>query len=885
MDDNKIVKLLEEYQSSPFRFFEDAYGLTPQKPKQHAQKRMQFLFLCPASMFNDLASTFALDDFEEFEKGKEITWQQTILLIAIQRAYTEKDFPKKIAVKSGRGTGKAVALGTLIPKIVDGNIIFTEARDIKIGDTILGKDKPTNVTGIFMQDENQLYTVSFDDDSSVIVNGDHLWNVCDKKSIKHTGKRDAENEFERWETLSTNEILSRGIVAGGNREKRFRIPIQRVKGTSSVKDAYIAGVWYGDGTCLQEHYSHFIKYTKPDKFIVDKIRGLGYKVTETDKSSKTIFGYYDVAKNIGYKFDKKGLPNNFLSWDIESRVELLRGLCDTDGTIDRNGVVEFSSSIRELAEDVELLLRSLGGKTRIRTKKNVFYTVNGGERIKAKDNYRLTVSVDFNPFSLPRKADRWKAQTQKRYQTRFIKSIEKHSIDKSVCFTVDAEDRLFLAGKELIVTHNSFSVSSLFPWHLYSFKDSRAMCTAPTADQMEGAILAELARNLNNMDDVFKKMFSLSADKLSRNDNPKDIWARFRTASKEKPEALSGVHSKWLLAVADEASAIIDEILNNADDTLTDQTGANVMVLITNPTRTSGYFFNIFYDKDNKPNKDSDKYWIKLTFNSLESPLFSKKKAEESLLKYGSVTHPEYMASILGEFPMVDMVDKEGWYRMFDNDTIDKAFLPEDTKYSDTELIGGIRLGADPSGAGEDDATIIVRSSRIAKLEHSEKVSNEHKMSENIGKIVSKHNIVDGDTFYDNFNIGANIGKILYSLYNIDAVGVNVGLPCVGDEDNKKYLNIRCMIYDRMLNWFRIGGKVVYNEKLKKELQSIYCRRTERGQLQIMPKRDMRKRGLKSPNIADSLALTFTEDDPTNPYVTSGDRVDTVYYNKTGISV
>lgn len=532
MEDEKIINLLKEYQSSPFRFFEDAYGLTPQKPKPHARARMQMLFLCPPSMFNSLASTFTLSDFEEFEKGKELTWQQSILLIAIQRAYTEKDFPKKIAVKSGRGLGK------------------------------------------------------------------------------------------------------------------------------------------------------------------------------------------------------------------------------------------------------------------------------------------------------------------------------------------------------------SFSVSSIFPWHLYSFKDARAMCTAPTADQMDGAILAELARNLNNMNDVFKKMFTLSADKLSRNDNPKDIWARFRTASKERPEALSGVHSKWLLAVADEASAVADEVLNNADDTLTEQTGANVMVLITNPTRTSGYFFDIFYDKDNKPNTASDKYWVKLTFNALESPIFSKAKAEEALIKYGSAKHPEYMSSILGEFPLVDMVDKDGWYRMFDNETIDNMFLP---KGEEPELLGNVILGADPSGGGEDDASIYVRSARVAKLEHREKISDEYKISEDIARIVDKYRISDGDSYYDNFNIGANIGKILYQKYSVDAVGVNSGENCKNEEDNKKYLNIRAMLADRLLNWYKIGGRIVYSEQLKKELQSIFVRRTDRGQLQVMTKKEMRKRGYKSPNLYDSLSYTFYNDDPHNPYIGNGGDAETVYYGNVSV--
>lgn len=64
--------------------------------------------------------------------------------------------------------------------------------------------------------------------------------------------------------------------------------------------------------------------------------------------------------NLKCKAEHKFIPEEYKQSSIEQRFELLRGLMDTDGSIDKSGSVEFSTSSEKLKEDVMFLLRSLG---------------------------------------------------------------------------------------------------------------------------------------------------------------------------------------------------------------------------------------------------------------------------------------------------------------------------------------------------------------------------------------------------------------------------------------------------------------------------------------------------------------------------------------------
>ena len=148
----------------------------------------------------------------------------------------------------------------------------------------------------------------------------------------------------------------------------------------------------------------------------------------------------------------KHIPRYYLAGSIEQRTALLRGLMDSDGSIDsRNGVsrCEITQKSGRLIDDIEELLRGLGVKVGRGVK-----TVNG------VSYYRLLFRPPFNPFRLKRKAGQWTPinPTAAFSQKRYIVSVDPVPSRPVRCITVDSPSSLYLCGRELVPTHNTVAL-------------------------------------------------------------------------------------------------------------------------------------------------------------------------------------------------------------------------------------------------------------------------------------------------------------------------------------------------------------------------------------------------------------------------------------------
>ncbi|NED98661.1 replicative DNA helicase [Phytoactinopolyspora halotolerans] len=153
-----------------------------------------------------------------------------------------------------------------------------------------------------------------------------------------------------------------------------------------------------------------------------------------------------ILKTLGVMGDKR-IPTEYLRASVAQRRALLAGLLDTDGYIDRGGVVQFAVTNRRLAEDVRELVHSLGYRSRMTTK-----------RVKGRSEASSTsYCVTFTPrdpvFRLRRKLERQRLGEGPSARTivdvRPIQSVPVR------CVQVDADDHLYLAGPSCIPTHNS----------------------------------------------------------------------------------------------------------------------------------------------------------------------------------------------------------------------------------------------------------------------------------------------------------------------------------------------------------------------------------------------------------------------------------------------
>lgn len=363
-----------------------------------------------------------------------------------------------------RGFGKDLIHSTLL-HYTDGS--KKPIRDVKIGDEIFGADgRPTKVVDRFDYNDQEQFEITFSDGRKVTSGLGHLWGVYERKKsgLKYTVKELRE--------------IKENYLIGSRGDSRYFVPQNRpVKYDSKgyLIQPYVMGSLLGNGGMTQGN----IVFTTSDKESVNNINSLlthGYKLhkQKSNKYSYTLRreNYNAKWSNI-YKEDLKRMglwgcnshtkfiPDEYKLGSVEQRLELLRGLLDTDGYISKQGNIEYCTVSDRLKEDFIELTRSLGIITK---------------ELKSSNSHRISLLTSLPVFKLKRKLNRINttpskyANTNRQYTA--IKDIKSVGVEKSVCIAVDNEDKLFLVD-DFSVTHNSFMVGVGIILHEILFDGAR----------------------------------------------------------------------------------------------------------------------------------------------------------------------------------------------------------------------------------------------------------------------------------------------------------------------------------------------------------------------------------------------------------------------------
>ena len=324
-------------------------------------------------------------------------------------------------IESGaRGLGKAQPLDSLV---------FTEfgyrkMRDLKVGDLIYGSDgKLHKITHIFPQGIKPTMKVTFSDKTSTLCAEDHLWSYYKIYSKDKT----------KLYTATCKELYESGVISvsskTGYKNSKYKIPLVspiEFQHKDTLISPYMMGLLLGNG--------HFGKSS------VD--------ISTTD--------YVEYIKQLGLyqkRSWEKFIPKNYLYNDVNSRIELLQGLMDTDGEIGTDYQEKYSTVSKQLAEDIVFLVQSLGGTARITYKTNRTYKYKGQIR-SCRDYYDINIKLPKNilPCKLDKKLNN--LNPNKLSPIRTIRNIEYVEPQECQCIIIDSEDHLYLTN-DLICTHNS----------------------------------------------------------------------------------------------------------------------------------------------------------------------------------------------------------------------------------------------------------------------------------------------------------------------------------------------------------------------------------------------------------------------------------------------
>lgn len=358
---------------------------------------------------------------------------------------------------------------------------FKDMGSLVIGETISGINGTTQqIQEIYEHGLKDVYRVTFDDGATTECGLDHLWSVAFRSS-KH--------KYTDFQTQPLSVIIER--IKNG---ERAAIPFCGQPTFHSADlpiKPYTLGSLLGNGCLCGTN----IEISTIDDCVIERISAEGYKCTRV-KSPKNYdyrlrrVGLWNELKELGLLGTRswsKFIPQNYLYADVNSRLELLQGLIDADGHIDKMGHIQYYTVSQQLAKDVQWLVRSIGGRCSI-ISKHTSYT-HKGEKKNGKDCFVLNINTPINHriVGLGRKRKRLldcysNGRTQFRH---VIKSIEYVGKKQCRCLLVSNPDHLYITD-DFIVTHNSFSGIMLQLYRVDKKGSSGAMVSARLQDSKKG---------------------------------------------------------------------------------------------------------------------------------------------------------------------------------------------------------------------------------------------------------------------------------------------------------------------------------------------------------------------------------------------------------------
>lgn len=366
-----------------------------------------------------------------------------------------------VVIGAYSGVGKALTLDSLIATPFG----FVKMGDIKVGDIVFDEDgKETKVTHVFPQGEKDVYRVTFKDGSYVDCCEDHLWKFSTQNRIM---------KGKSWLVKPLKDIMSEYKLKRGTAGRQgwnLYIPVcseVNYKKREHIISPYVIGLMLGDGGLSQRQ----ITFTNPEVDIQEKLSYLtasfGHWHLHKGQPNQMCFcgGKNNPFVNYlretfhGAKSCEKFIPDEYLFDSIENRIELVRGLIDTDGCVNDRGFTQFSSKSKRLIDGLNTLLNSLGVRC------EMHYHVRKGK--SSIPEYTLVIQkISDVWFSSKNHIERWnKRRNISRRVDRSkmaIVSIEKLKEKKEMqCITVDSPKHTYLCNN-YIVTHNTdFAIEAM----------------------------------------------------------------------------------------------------------------------------------------------------------------------------------------------------------------------------------------------------------------------------------------------------------------------------------------------------------------------------------------------------------------------------------------
>jgi len=387
-----------------------------------------------------------------------------------------------VIVVSGE-TGKGKAQPNTEPVLTPSG--WRPMGSICVGDMVIAGDgTATEVIGVYPQGVRPVMRVTFTDGVEVLCDEDHLWDVASDLDVWR-GKP--------WRTMNTRDVAASVM---GSKRFRWRVPlistsVEHSEATLPI-DPYILGVLLGDGSLTNSG----ARFTNGDKPILDEVsrrlpddlvltttptisKALDCRIKSVRRGDENKISSALTSMGVRKLSVEKRIPGFYLTASTPQRMDLLRGLMDTDGWA-QAGRPAFGTSSPGLAQDVANLVRSLGGAVSISSK----------GRGRHHDAWMVTVNVDADVFLLPRKRDAIKGRVRSKYPPRKISSVKAAGEAECTCIQVAHKDQRYVTTG-YTVTHNTTLITAL----LLNLARRQLGCMLTSFEQEPIGTVQKLLRN------------------------------------------------------------------------------------------------------------------------------------------------------------------------------------------------------------------------------------------------------------------------------------------------------------------------------------------------------------------------------------------------------
>lgn len=347
--------------------------------------------------------------------------------------------------------GKQIAYGYPVPTPSG----WKKHGELLPGDEVFGIDgKPIKVLAISKPTE-QNTVVTLKNHEQIEVHDNHEWTVWDRDASNGKGK-----PHGKWVTLETHEMEERGLTTKDKKANgevydrcKYYLPLTQpceFPEQEQSLDPYFVGCWLGDGT------KNDAILTLSDNDAEEILGNIPYTVSTFSKLQGCKhygFGYQGILQNIRGLglYNNKHIPPIYKYASLDQQKQLLAGLIDTDGYVDKAGRVIISCTNKRLKDDIVELLSLMALRPYV-TAIDPAVTTSGiiGRKV--------VYQIGFQPwYKIPTHVKRKKIVRLVERKKIGIESIT-HTKKKKMgnCIQVASPDGMYLVGKSLIPTHNSF---------------------------------------------------------------------------------------------------------------------------------------------------------------------------------------------------------------------------------------------------------------------------------------------------------------------------------------------------------------------------------------------------------------------------------------------